>query len=387
MGILLLQSVIADAQNGKGDVFAKFGKGVNFTAPDSSMNLKISFRFQTLFVAEKLLSGGSPIEKEMMVRRARLKFDGFAFTPRLVYKIELGISNRDNGNVIPQGSNAANLILDAVLKYSLFKNTEIWFGQTKLPGNRERVVSSQKLQFVDRSLVNSEYNLDRDIGLQLHHQFNVGKAVINDIYAVSLGQGRNITAPDTGGLSYTGRLEILPFGEFKGEGDYFESDLAREPTPKLAFGVGYSYNNNAMRKNGELGSFLNETRNLKTFFSDITLKYKGWSVASEYMNKQSDGSPLLKDASNYFNTGDGWNVQSGYLFKNNIEIAGRYTLVNPSDIIIRAGKNYKVKEYTLGLSKYISGHSLKIQTDMGYIKDYKETSGALRYRFQVEMAF
>lgn len=371
----------------KEGVETKFGKGLTFIAPDSSMSLKFSARFQTLFVAEKSLSQNSGIEKEMMVRRARLKFDGFAFTPGLEYKIELGISNRDIGPLMAQTGNAANIVYDAVVKYHLSKNSELWFGQTKLPGNRERVISSQALQFVDRSLVNSLYNLDRDLGIQFHHKTNIGKVVLKDRYAISLGQGRNVVESDTGGFSYTGRLEILPFGEFTDKGDYFDADLAREQTPKLSLAVGYSYNDNAIRKNGELGSFLNETRDLRTFFSDLMLKYKGWSLTSEYMNKQSDKSPLLTDASNFFQTGYGWNIQSGYLFKNNLELAGRYTIVNPSEIIKKVGKDDEIKEYTLGISKYFKGHNLKIQNDISYINDFQETKGNLRYRLQVELAF
>jgi hypothetical protein len=368
-------------------VYAKFGEGINFMAQDSSFALKLGGRFQTLFVAERSLAGKSPIEKELMTRRFRLKMDGFAFSPKLVYKIELALSNRDNGSVIKQSSNAANIVLDAVLKYSLSKSTEIWFGQTKLPGNRERVISSQNLQFVDRSLVNSFYSLDRDMGLQLHHKFKLGSMVIKDKYALSLGQGRNITVADTGGLSYTGRVELLPFGEFTHKGDYFDADLAREPKPKLSLGAGYSFNDGAVRKAGELGTFLNESRNLKTFFADIMLKYRGLSLTSEYMNKKSSASPLLKDTSNFFETGSGWNIQSGYLFKNNVELAGRFTVVEPSSILKSAGREKNIIEYTLGLSKYIVGHSLKIQTDVSHIRNYAEADASLRYRLQVEFAF
>ena len=56
--------------------------------------------------------------------------------------------------------------MDAVLKNHINENWSLWFGQTKLPGNRERVYSSQELQFVDRSLVNARFNLDRDVGVQ-----------------------------------------------------------------------------------------------------------------------------------------------------------------------------------------------------------------------------
>ncbi len=368
-------------------VFAKFGKGVNFIAEDSSMSLKLGARFQTLFVAEKSLVDGAPVEKELMVRRFRLKMDGFAFTPRLEYKIELALSNRDDGPIMAQAANAPSIVLDAVLKYALSKNTDVWFGQTKLPGNRERVISSQALQFVDRSLVNGLYTLDRDIGLQLHHKFNIGAVVIKDKYALSLGQGRNITISDTGGFSYTGRLEILPFGEFTDKGDYFDADLAREKTPKLSLAAGYSYNDDAERKGGELGSFLKETRDLKTFFADAMLKYNGWSVTSEYMNKKSSGTPLLKDSSNFFQTGSGFNIQSGYLFKNNFEVAGRYSVADPTSVLKMLGKSDKIKEYTLGVSKYFVGHSLKIQSDISRTRNFLDTDPSLRYRLQVEFAF
>jgi phosphate-selective porin OprO and OprP len=367
-------------------VYAKFGDGLNFIARDSSMSLKFGVRFQTLFIAERPLTEGAKTEKEFLTRRFRLKFDGFAFTPRLEYKIELALSNRDNAPVIPEGSDAANVVLDAVLKYKVSRNTEFWFGQTKLPGNRERVISSQNLQFVDRSMVNALYNLDRDLGLQLHHKFKIGQVVVKDKYAIALGQGRNITMSDTGGFSYTGRLEVLPFGEFTDKGDYFDSDLAREQTPKLSIGAGYSYNDGAIREGGELGSFLEESRDLKTFFADLMLKYRGWSLTSEYMDKQATDNPILVDKTNFFQTGYGWNIQSGYLFRNNFEVAGRYTIVDPSSEIKNLGLAGKIREYTLGVSKYFLGHNLKIQSDISHIKDNMDADPSLRYRLQVELA-
>lgn len=368
-------------------VYAVFGKGVNFMAKDSSMSLKLGARFQSLFVAEKSLAEGTNVEKEIMVRRFRIKMDGFAFTPRLEYKIELALSNRDNSPVIKEGANAANIVLDAVLKYQMSKHIELWFGQTKLPGNRERVISSQSLQFVDRSIVNGAYTLDRDMGLQLHHSFKIGQVVIRDKYAISLGQGRNITIADTSGFSYTARVEVLPFGSFTNKGDYFDADLEREPTPKLSLAAGYSYNDGAVRKGGELGSFMKESRDLRTFMADAMLKYKGWSLTTEYMDKQADENPVLHDSSNFFQTGKGWNIQSGYLFKNNIEIAARYSVVDPSRSIKGTLHAGKVKEYTLGFSKYFVGHSLKIQSDISHTRDFLNTDPSLRYRLQVEFAF
>ena len=37
--------------------------------------------------------------------------------------------------------------------WNFYENFELWAGQTKLPGNIERVISSGNLQQVDRSLI------------------------------------------------------------------------------------------------------------------------------------------------------------------------------------------------------------------------------------------
>ena len=154
--------------------YDSWGKGLNFTTADSSGSVRMSARIQNLVVIDHSLASGKT-DVNAMTRRARLKFDGYALTPKLTYKIELGLSNRDisNSQEAALVFGAPRIIYDAVLKYQVAKGTSIWFGQTKLPGNRERVISSQKLQFVDRSQVNSRFNIDRDFGFQIHNEFSV----------------------------------------------------------------------------------------------------------------------------------------------------------------------------------------------------------------------
>ena len=151
----------------------------------------------------------------MLIRRSRLKFDGFAFSPKLKYKVELGLSNRDQSGASQFTSNAPRYILDAVLKWNFAKNFVLWFGQTKLPGNRERVISSANMQQVDRSLLNSRFNIDRDIGFQLRHKFNLTDTfLVKEILSIAQGEGRNITTGNLGGYQYTTRVELFPFGDF-----------------------------------------------------------------------------------------------------------------------------------------------------------------------------
>ncbi|MFK7951933.1 MAG: porin, partial [Ekhidna sp.] len=160
---LIIQTSAQDMTN------STWGKGLKIEAKDGSFETKFGFRFQTLYIGE-LNSENGDYEDKMLIRRSRLKFDGFAFQPNLKYKVELAISNRDTrSGRIDESGNTANIVLDAVMKWGFSEGWSLWWGQTKLPGNRERVISSQKLQFVDRSLVNSRFTLDRDKGIQLHH--------------------------------------------------------------------------------------------------------------------------------------------------------------------------------------------------------------------------
>ncbi|MBD1398039.1 FmdC precursor [Pontibacter sp. JH31] len=365
---------------------SKFGKGLQFMAADSSFSLKFGTRFQLLYQG-----GQNPATQEwddrFLVRRARLKFDGFAFSPRLKYKIELGLSNSDIGNDIPdQTNNADNIILDAVAKWQMTPNLELWVGQTKLPGNRERVVSSQKLQFVDRSLLNSRFNLDRDAGLQLHHEHQLGQVVLREIGSIAMGEGRDITVNNTGGYGFTGRVEVLPFGAFKGDGDYVGSDLEREQTPKLSLAASYDFNDNAVRQRAQLGSFLSDTRDLSTWFVDAMFKYRGFSAMGEYANRKApDGPVVLRDEAGKvqetFVTGSALNLQAGYLLPSNWEVAGRYTDYNPTNATGLRAQN----QYTLGISKYIVGHSLKVQSDVSLIEEAGREDRT-QFRLQMELA-
>ena len=359
-----------------------FTDNVSAQIVQNSSTMKFTGRIQNLGLVEMQ---GDEVETNLLVRRARLKFEGVAINPKFQYKVELGLTNRDHGSPIPQTQNSARMILDAVVQYEIGANTHLWFGQTKLPGNRERVISSAKLQFVDRSLLNSNYNIDRDMGLQLHQKFDLGTMRAKAIVSVSQGEGRNITTGNVGGFDYTGRLELLPLGAFTSKGDYFGSDLKREETPKLALGLSYDYHDNASRARGNTGSFLSQTRTLSTIFADMMFKYKGFSVMAEYAIKSSDESPVFVDASDlehHFVTGSALNIQAGYLLQSDWELAARFTSVTPEAVLAQED----VSMYTLGISKYIDGHNLKVQSDFSMILEGEMEQSYLA-RLQFELSF
>ncbi|CAM1359438.1 Phosphate-selective porin O and P [Tenacibaculum sediminilitoris] len=374
----------------------KFGKGLfNLVGKDSTWTMNMSARVQFLATADwdSNRDGLYNPSSSMLVRRARLKFNGFAFSPKLKYKMELGLSNRDISGASEHTGNAPRYILDAVLKWNFYQNFELWFGQTKLPGNRERVISSANMQLVDRSLLNKRFNIDRDMGMQLRHHFKLSdKFIVREAFAFSQGEGRNITVGNLGGHQYTAHLELLPFGKFEGKGDYTGGDLKREQTPKLAFAMGYDFNNDAVKNRSNQGNYMINDEgyyqtDITTLFVDTMFKYKGFSFMGEYAYRDAK-DPVAKNSDGTLTgeivqVGSALNLQSGYLFTNNWEVSGRFTNISLNEAITGKGTE---DQYTIGLSKYIAGHKLKVQTDVSYL-DIATTTNQLMYRLQVDIHF
>ncbi len=374
-----------------------FGKGLfNLVGKDSTWSMKIGTRIQFLAISEWAEdSDGGLVDHEsnFLIRRARLKFDGFAVDPKLKYKIELALSNRDISGGSEFTRNTPRFVLDAVIMWNFYENFELWVGQTKLPGNVERVISSGNLQLVDRSLVNSRFNIDRDIGFQLRHHFNLSdKFLVREKLAFSQGEGRNVTEGNLGGYKYTARLELLPFGKFKSKGDYVGSDLKREETPKLSLAATYDLNQNAVRTRSNLGSYMftdtgfYET-NISTVFVDAMFKYNGFSFMGEYAYRDAQ-DPIARNSDgtetgDVVQVGNGINLQAGYLLKKDWEISGRFTNIKLDESI--TGSNPET-QYTLGLSKFIVGHKLKVQTDLSYLSVNGGTN-ELMYRLQFDLHF
>jgi phosphate-selective porin OprO/OprP len=385
LGILALIACLSSQAQSSGSPspYYTFSKGVGIISPDSSFLLNIRFRMQNraAFVTEDG-DDFSINEFDARIRRLRLRFDGFLYTPKLTYLIQLSFSR---GDLDYESLGFPNIVRDAYIQYAVSKTFSVGFGQTKLPGNRQRVTSSGDLQLADRSIVTNVFNIDRDFGVQF--AFKKPKVTLKG--AISTGDGRNLNTTDDG-LAYTGRAELLPMGQFTNGGDYYEGDLAREPKPKFSIAVGYSFNQNAVRTGGQLGSYLYQSTDIATAMVDFVYKYKGFAVAGEYM-KRTSPDPITTNtdgAEKYVYVGDGKNIQGSYLFKNNFEIVSRYSIVNPGNEI---KTKEKIKEqYTLGLNKYIKGHRIKLQSDVTYEQDrLDEVNATVKdfwiYRFQIEV--
>lgn len=384
--LLLISSQFSQAQTITPSPYFTFGKGIGIISPDSLYLLNIRFRVQNRAAFRTQSATDFSVDQvEARVRRLRLRFDGYIYNPKLYYLIQLSFSRSDMDY---DDTGFPNVIRDAMIIYSVNKHFSIGLGQTKLPGNRQRVNSSGDLQLADRSLVNSTFNIDRDFGAQVYYNNSIHKFYYVLRGAISSGEGRNITTSDNG-LGYTGRIELLPLGPFTNGGDYFEGDILREPEPKISLGISLSHNENTTRTGGQLGKFLYGSRDMTTFMTDFLFKHNGWAIACEWLRRDSPNPITVNEDGDvrFIYAGFGQNYQSSYYFKNHYEIIGRYSRVSPFESI--QALDDQTEQFTLGLTKYVRGHRVKLQGDITFeqntwLEHTNPNTNNWQVRFQVE---
>ena len=392
--IIILCSFKMSAQQGVNEI--SFGKGLlNYVAADSSFSVKFAPRFQVRYYGTSDFSddGLAPVDHDFLVRRSRFKFDGWVVHPSIGYKMEFGLSNNDMSGANAFTKNSPRYILDAVIKWKFAPGFELWAGQTKLPGNVERVISSANLQLVDRSLLNSKFNIDRDLGIQLRHTSKLGGQFISkEKFAISQGEGRNIATGNEGGLQYTGRVELFPLGGFTKKGEYMGSSTVREEKLKIMAAYTYDFNADASKTRSNMGDYmflldgsLYQT-NITTQFIDLVVKYEGFSLMAEYADRSATNPIAVEldgtETGDIVTVGSAFNMAVGYFISEKIEVAGRYTTLNYADVTGTSPATM----YTLGLNKFVVGHKLKVQGDISYSTKNGE-SDAIIFRTGFELHF
>lgn len=376
------QSAISSAEMGDANPLSPvtIGEGVHFFDRNRNFGMNLRFRMQNRadFFSEAAQSDRN-LSYNWLVRRARLRLNGFLVSPRLRYLFQLSFSrlDQDLGNV-DEGS----IVRDAMIIYDVSDELQMGFGQAKLPGNRQRVVSSGDLQFVDRSRFNAIFNVDRDFGFQAQYRPNW----LNDNFvlkgSLTSGQGRNQGLPETQTLSSVLRAEWLPFGAFTRGGDYFESDLAIEEDMKMSLGLFGAQFPDSSRFNGVAGGFFRDSnaqlieRNQSVLGGDVLIKYQGYSFAFDLGTKsirhhQTDASVFQAS---------GWNLQVGKMLNPKWELALRRTEIatEASGDLIQFDGVYR--ETTVALNHFVQSHRVKLQTELSLID---EDTVAIRLQFEL----
>lgn len=357
-------------------LFVEFGRGVRLTNDDSSFALTIRGRVQAR--GSGLIDPGlDEADIRFKVRRARLVFLGDLQERNLEIYIQLGFGADDLEPdwTIP--------LRDAVITWTPAQNFNLRVGQMKVNFNRERMISSSSLQLVDRSIVNAELNLDRDIGAQIFSNdlFGLDERLGYQI-GIYGGDGRN-RAVGGSGLMYVGRLQVNPFGGFKDL--LMEADLSRSAKPRLSIGLAGGLNYGTTRQRATHGEILAVASNTRHVAADLLFKVSGFSLQAEALYRDVEPEQSVPGPLRALTAGGAF-VQAGYVLPQGLEISGRWAEVRPM------GSDREIPgrtELTSGVGWYLLRHDLKIQGDyaMGFgllgLSDRTEPDHRIRAQVQV----
>jgi hypothetical protein len=255
---------------------------------------------------------------------------------------------------------------------------------------------------VDRSIVNAEFTLDRDMSLDIRSRDFLGKDKMRYVLGISTGNGLNNPQFSDFSMVYLARFEYLPLGIFR---DMSEVDFARTK-PRLAIGATYSFFQGATRDRGMIGAQFADggTANYHFAYVDAIFKARGFSAITELAFREGFRKTIGdNDISNppgcdptdpecgEFDinprNGIGWTLQAGYLIPNTrLEFAGRGSLIKA----ISTRRDTSLTDRygtTFSLSWYFARHPFKIQADVSQIWNADQENyldGATTFRLQLQ---
>ena len=362
--------------------FIEVGKGVSFQARNKTFGMTMRARMQSLLEFD-LDEDFHHTMTDAEVKRIRLNFEGYVLSPKLLYSIQLGFAPNDM-KTAPNGN--SNVVRNAILFYKPNSHWNFGVGQAKIKANRAHSTSSSALEFVDRSIVDGQFQLDRDFGFFAESYYTLAASF--DVAAkasITMGEGRNWgKSSSQSGFAYTGRLELFPLGSFKGKGEAFEGDYEHEEHPKLMLGGAFSYNDKATRLNGQTGDFLptGETRSLKSYFADVVFKYRGFAFAADFMGRACSQPLFPNEPETTIFVGKGVNVQASYMLPKHWSLALRNATLFADEKIRPAVGYNQFNQTTLGITKYLMGHNFKVQADASYNHRTEAIAGYDRWQFR-----
>jgi phosphate-selective porin OprO/OprP len=313
----------------------------------------------------------NPTSSDTSINRGRYKI-GAAYRKDLTFYHEYDLVN--------------TRLLDLRTTWVEHPEFKVRAGQWKAEYNRERIDSSGKQQFVERSISTYWFTLDRQWGSMASGRIGEGSSHDSSWWAgVLAGDGLN-TDGDGGRPMVVGRWQwnytrnLLPFSQ---------SALKRyaEPHASLAFAAVTNdsrYTRFSSDGGGQLPGYTEGEDN----------QYRVWQAMQEWAWQQG-GLSFQQEL--HFKSiddrvdGGSRNFYGGYAqvgwfpadrwrtFPDAIEVALRGAYVN-SD----SAENMENREVTFGVNWFINGHRNKFSTDVSYIQAKDDSDSGSDYRFQLQ---
>jgi phosphate-selective porin OprO and OprP len=362
-------------------VKASYGKkGFRLESRDGNWQTNLQWRAQLRYTnptsgdPRQLGSFESEDQSTFEARRLRMKIGGHGYRPWLGYYFEVDL--QPSRDVDDSSSSASARVIDWRITADKWDWAALRVGQWKIDYNRERVDSSGRQQFVERSIVNRIFTVDRQVGVQLRgHLFKHTAADMRYWAGIFTGEGRGVKNNDES-MMYMGRLQWNFLGR---DLAWKQTDVefTEKPTGSVAFAAATNKGSCTRWSSSGCGNLDGYTSaalanagqfDVDQMMQEFAFKWRGFSVQQEFHWKTVEDS--VADTKNDF---IGAYAQAGYFFHNlfpvvpaPLELAFRYAFVNEPNRLDRAQDNER-QEFTLGANWFFAGHNNKFTVDYSHL--------------------
>lgn len=352
------------------------GSGFRFATRDGNWQTNLQWRAQTRFTTpyrsdpRQISSFNADEQSNFEARRLRMKIGGHGFQPWLKYYFEVDL--QPSRDVDDSSSKSSARVIDWRIDIAKWDWANIRLGQWKIDLNRERVDSSGRQQFVERSIANRVFTIDRQVGIQLRgHLFKNTPADMRYFAGVFNGEGKGVNNSNDD-MMYMGRLQWNFLGRDLG---FRQTDVEYTELPTGSFALaGATTKSSCTRWSssgcGNLDGFEKPADaapsqyEIDQYVQEFAFKYRGFSAQQEHHVKK-----IRDTATGIRSELTGGYVQAGYFFHHMfpsvpkpLELAARYAYVDEPNANILTFENAR-EEFTLGANWFFKGHNNKITVD------------------------
>lgn len=247
---------------------------------------------------------------------------------------------------------------------------------------------------VDRSLEDTEFNFDRDMGIDIRSSDLFGVDMLHYYLGVYVAEDRNSALTTLGrgdlGFVYNGRIELLPLGNFEEVATDFDRNK-----PKLSIGAAYAYlqtDATSPYARQSIGTLIGKVTDL------AKVDYKAHNVTADLLFKGGGLTFLtafhyrkivdLPSAAKAARNGIGWVAQAGYLFSNDVplELQVNFGLIRA--IKEKVSNTIPDNEFGGGINYYFNRHAVKLQLEVSriwYKNEVDKPKDETRVRAQLQV--
>jgi phosphate-selective porin OprO/OprP len=363
-----------------------YGNGLRIASGDERFSihawLRAQFRYTDPFASDPRTPAAfdEVPGNDTEIRRGRIKVEGQLGSPALSFYYE-------------QELTGDRPVLDLRLDAEFGNAWHLRAGQYKVLYNRERVDSSGKQTFVERSISTYAFTLDRQRGIAVTRHFAAGsrrdQKLMLGIYE---GDSRD-PGPRGNGPMLIARWQWNFLGE---DLPFSQSDLKFRDAPAASFALAAAtvegpYTRFSSSGGGQLDGFeqgSDERYELRQWLEEFALHYDGYSIQQEYHVKRIEdqdfgGTSTLRGG--YLQAAKAWQT-NWFGPENPFELAVRVASVDWED----TPADREQHEITLGANLFFEGHDNKLTIDISRLElDYvgADSRADTRLRLQWDVSF